>query len=65
MVPGAGPKTAAEALVWSSWTIEATARGLISTDVSQKVSTAINTFLRAQEKANLESRISALENARQ
>ena len=60
-VPGKGPQTAQEAQEWASWCIEYTARGLISEGVSRQLSTAIGVFLRAQEKANLEKRVAALE----
>jgi hypothetical protein len=60
MVPGKGPRTAAEAREWSSWLVEATARGWVSEGVSQRLSTAINTFLRAHGQADLETKIEDL-----
>jgi hypothetical protein len=59
-VPGGGPQTAQEAKEWASWLVSATARGLISDGVSQRVSTAINTFIRAHNAADMEREIRSL-----
>jgi hypothetical protein len=59
-VPGRGPRTAQEGLEWASWCVEATARGWISEGVSQRISTAINTVLRAASQASMEREIAEL-----
>jgi hypothetical protein len=60
-VPACGPpKTAQEAQEWSSWLVFALATGAISPVIGQKVSSALNTFLKAQSQAEMEREIRSL-----
>ena len=60
-VPACGPpKTAQEAQEWSSWLVYSLATGAISPVVGQKVSSALNTFLKAQDQAEMGQQIRSL-----
>ena len=59
-LPGGPPETAEEAQVWASWVVFATASGLLDPTTSQKVSAALNTFLKAESQANLEGKVKDL-----